>query len=188
MNRKSRQELQAERYRALRGAKKPTHSRGYSPKKKMEFSNAPTAPTVTTTTPPLLEQVKTAVQERLSGMDVRLTNTRRSYLLLSSIPVFMAGVLFGLVVLGWYVFPVEWTDAPMSALREQDQALFIELAADMYSIDHNTDRAKHVMSWDTDGTAVCAALGSATDPAQVKRMAYLAMAVRGIPCNDTGNQ
>ncbi|MCB8988061.1 MAG: hypothetical protein H6661_09980 [Ardenticatenaceae bacterium] len=132
----------------------------------------------------LRQQVRRQWHDLLRRLDGRLLHVRRAYLALAAIPAFAAGALLGLVVLGWWLFPVQWVDAGLGQLRAEDRALYIQLAADMYSIDNNVERAQRVMAWDTDGTAVCRAVGEATNPDQAARLAYLVMAVREEPCDE----
>lgn len=48
-----------------------------------------------------------------------------------AIACFVAGALFGLVVLGWYVWPVEWTGMSYTELTPADKGLLIEVASDL---------------------------------------------------------
>ena len=48
-----------------------------------------------------------------------------------AISCLLIGAVFGLTVLGWYVWPVEWTGGSYQHLTAEDQALLIELATDL---------------------------------------------------------
>ncbi len=54
----------------------------------------------------------------------------------------VVGVLFGLVVLGWYVWPVQWTDAAFKDLRAVDQQEYVKLVASAYQMDMDGTKAK----------------------------------------------
>lgn len=161
------------------------HSSGahHIPNRKLQLSHAASAPHLVQRAS-MAERLRRHWSDGLRKMDIRLGGVRRAYLALAAIPAFAAGALVGLIVLGWWLWPVQWVDAGLAQLRAEDQALYVELAADMYAIDHNTDRARRVMAWDTDGTAVCESLAAAEDEAQAARLAFLAASVRGEPCDD----
>ena len=50
---------------------------------------------------------------------------------------FVAGMIIGLVVLGWGLFPVKWTDAAARNLRSDAQTDYLRMAVDSYSVNHN---------------------------------------------------
>lgn len=52
---------------------------------------------------------------------------------------FVVGLLIGLVVLGWWLWPVQWTDAGPSDLRTEYQEIYLRLAIDSYT--QNQDAA-----------------------------------------------
>ena len=60
----------------------------------------------------------------------RLT-TNRNWLTL--LIVFIAGLLVGLIVLGWGLFPVKWTNANLRDLREGAQNNYLSAVADSYA-------------------------------------------------------
>jgi len=53
--------------------------------------------------------------------------------LVSIVSAFVLGALFGLIVLGWYVFPVRWYDTDPEDLRLEHQEEYLELIADSYA-------------------------------------------------------
>lgn len=172
-----------DRYQQLRSGAHRTGS-GYKLRpRRIDVAHAIGAPRVEER-PSLTQQIRRQWQDGLRRLDGRLVHVRRAYLALAAIPAFAAGALVGLVILGWWLFPVQWVDAGLAQLRTEDQALYLELAADIYSIDRNLERAQRVMAWDAEGTAVCQAITAATDPAQAARLAFLAMAVREEPCDE----
>jgi hypothetical protein len=52
------------------------------------------------------------------------------------------GLLFGWLVLGWLVFPVEWTDARPVDLAPEARQSYIQLVADAFVSDRNVSRAR----------------------------------------------
>ncbi len=59
--------------------------------------------------------------------------------------IFVAGLVVGLIIglpiLGWMVFPVEWTDASASDLRMDLKEDYLRMAIQAYSLDKDGDRA-----------------------------------------------
>ena len=101
------------RYNDLR--QQTAHKSGshHIPKNKLRVQlTAVAQPTLAPASPP--------IKERLVGL-VAQTNRRhrrppcqrapRAYLVLAAIPAFAVGAVIGLIVLGWWLFPVEWTNA-----------------------------------------------------------------------------
>ncbi len=55
---------------------------------------------------------------------------------------FVVGVVFGLVVLGWGLWPVKWTDASARELRADLQEDYLRMAIDSYARNPNPELAK----------------------------------------------
>jgi hypothetical protein len=47
---------------------------------------------------------------------------------------FIVGLFIGLVVLGWWLWPVEWTDAAPEHLRAEYQEVYLRMAIDSYTL------------------------------------------------------
>ena len=47
---------------------------------------------------------------------------------------FVVGLIIGLVVLGWWLWPVQWTDAGPSDLRPEFQEIYLRMAIDSYTL------------------------------------------------------
>jgi hypothetical protein len=62
--------------------------------------------------------------------------------LISGIIGLVVGLLFGLVVLGWYVFPVKWINANPVDLRYEAKVEYLRMAISAYGQDHLADKAK----------------------------------------------
>lgn len=56
--------------------------------------------------------------------------------------LFVGGLLFGWLALGWWLFPVEWTDALPADLRADARADYVRMVADMYVRDNDVERAR----------------------------------------------
>jgi hypothetical protein len=54
----------------------------------------------------------------------------------------VVGSLFGLVVLGWYVWPVEWVDATPAALSPEWQDEFLRMTIELYSLNGDAVKAQ----------------------------------------------
>jgi hypothetical protein len=175
----------SQKLRGPRHSSDARHKSGahYIPRKRLDVAHAPGMIGLTPQ-PSLGESLRRRWANGLRWLDGRLGGVRRAYLALAAVPAFAAGALFGLVILGWWVWPVQWIDASMGQVRAADQALYVQLAADMFAIDHNEDRARRAMYWDAQGAAACGLLAETSDPAQAARLAYLAMALRGGPCDE----
>jgi len=52
------------------------------------------------------------------------------------------GIIFGLVVLGWYVFPVQWYDVDPEDLRPEHRREYLIMAADSYALTDDADQAR----------------------------------------------
>ena len=54
----------------------------------------------------------------------------------------VAGIVIGLVVLGWWLFPVEWKDAGAADLRPDAQVDYLRMAIDSYTLRKNASDAQ----------------------------------------------
>ena len=64
---------------------------------------------------------------------------------------FVLGLIIGLPILGWFVFPVEWVDASPSDLTGGFQQEYVQLVADSYALNQNVDLARQRISYLGDG-------------------------------------
>ena len=96
---------------------------------------------------------------------------------------FVIGLIIGLVVLGWYVFPVEWEDATPGQLAPQYQEAYVKMVAELYAFNGNAEMVQLALGgWAGDVTgdqAACALAASATDPAEKARLEAVAGVVNG---------
>jgi hypothetical protein len=62
---------------------------------------------------------------------------------------FGLGVFIGLVVLGWWLWPVRWTNIRPNLLERSYQITYITLVADSYAFNNDPETAKaRLASWD----------------------------------------
>jgi len=55
---------------------------------------------------------------------------------------FASGLVLGLVVLGWWLWPVQWTDADPGDLKAVHKASYLQMIADAYSLTGNVSLAR----------------------------------------------
>ena len=75
---------------------------------------------------------------------------------LTALVAFIAGLIIGLVVLGWGLFPVQYTGADPSGLFPEYQAIYVRNAAELYAFDNNQEKLRIALDgWggDASGTA-----------------------------------
>ena len=100
---------------------------------------------------------------------------------------FIIGLLFGLIVLGWGVWPVQWTGAGPQDLDAAHQAIYIRSVAEQFSNDNNTNKVVQALSgWGGD-VAACQLAANATDPADRQRLEAVAGIVSGQGCTAVAN-
>ncbi len=111
--------------------------------------------------------------------------------LIAAIVAFLIGTIFGLVVLGWWLFPVQWTDASPADLAKSWQDIYVVTVADAYSYNHDINLARQRMDGIPD-TEVSAALSAefqkrnlAGQATQAADLANFATAF-GVPISTTG--
>ena len=64
---------------------------------------------------------------------------------LAALVAFIAGLIIGLVVLGWGLFPVQYSGADPSGLFPEYQAMFVRNAAELYAFDNNQDKLRNAL-------------------------------------------
>jgi len=101
---------------------------------------------------------------------------------LAALVAFIAGLIIGLVVLGWGLFPVQYTGTDPSGLFPEYQAVFIRNAADLYSFDHDQEKLRSTLSgWGGDALA-CELASTSTDAGDQARLVAAATIVNGQGC------
>lgn len=89
---------------------------------------------------------------------------------------FIVGLLIGLVVLGWGLWPVEWTGAGPEHLAPEDQAVYLRTIADAYSLQPgNTQLVQQALgNWPDADVAICQLAVETADPAERARLEAIA--------------
>lgn len=101
---------------------------------------------------------------------------------LAALVAFIAGLIIGLVVLGWGLFPVEYTGADPSGLFPEYQANVVRNAAELYAFDNNQEKLRNTLSgWGGDAVA-CELAQNSLDPADQQRLVAAATIVNGTGC------
>lgn len=100
-----------------------------------------------------------------------------------AISCLIIGAIFGLTVLGWYVWPVEWTGGTYEHLTIEDKALLIELATDLNVYDaSNPSLVELQRRWpELDSLACFVASGDVSEDEKIK-LVYLAYQVNQKGC------
>jgi len=109
----------------------------------------------------------------------------RKYLL--AIVAFVVGWAIGLFIFGWWLFPVQWTDAPPSGLASQYQNQYIETTAIAFAQTNDPQVVRNAFNgWSDAYTAICTAAAGLTDQAQVNVYNQMAIIMGGQDCSASG--
>ena len=107
-------------------------------------------------------------------------NIVRKYWLVAA--AFFVGLIFGLVVLGWWAWPVQWTNATPSQLDQRYQDAYVQMTAELYSLNGNTAMVEAALGgWGGD-VAACSLAAKTTDPAEQARLEAVATVTNGAGC------
>lgn len=103
---------------------------------------------------------------------------------LAVLVAFIAGLIIGLVVFGWWLFPVTYNGADPSGLFPEYQQNLVRSAADLYSMDLNQEKlVRSLGSWGGDKVA-CEMARNSRDSAEQQRLIAAAAIVNGTGCLD----
>ncbi|MBC7250680.1 MAG: hypothetical protein H5T62_10400 [Anaerolineae bacterium] len=93
----------------------------------------------------------------------------------------VVGLFLGWMVLGWIVWPVEWTDAAPADLHPDYKAFYVQMVADSYALDQNRELAQlRLGEWDEAELKESIAKAKAQANAQqAQRLDDLAVALLG---------
>ena len=95
---------------------------------------------------------------------------------------FVGGLLIGLVILGWMLWPVQWKDAAPVDLHSGYRQIYLETVAHIYDINHDDAAARRMLDLDGWGDDKLArdlnqAYKDTTDPTTQVRLSNLGMAL-----------
>lgn len=94
------------------------------------------------------------------------------------------GVVIGLPVLGWWLWPVQWTNATFNELAPAEAALVIETVADYYAYSQDPVRVAAVLSgWQDGESLICAMAAQEDDFWSKARLISIAAVRNGHGCN-----
>jgi hypothetical protein len=92
----------------------------------------------------------------------------------------VVGALFGLIVLGWWLFPVQWINASPAELAPQYQMEWMRMAVDSYSVNGNVALAKaRYEAVGPDAPTVLAAVAKDPQGQNLSQIAAFGSAVTG---------
>ena len=107
-------------------------------------------------------------------------NIVRKYWLVAA--AFIVGLIIGLVVLGWWLWPVEWTDATPAQLDTVYQNAYVKMTADLYSLNGNVEMVQAALGgWGGDVVA-CQMAAETTDSSERARLEAVATVTNGTGC------
>ncbi len=97
---------------------------------------------------------------------------------LSVLIAFVVGLIIGLTVFGWYLFPVEWTGAGPGDLEQTEQDVYLQTIADAYSLQPGNTAlvTRALATWPNAAAAICDLRNNRTaDPAAQERLNAIAI-------------
>ncbi|MCI0726410.1 MAG: hypothetical protein L0332_06765 [Chloroflexi bacterium] len=97
------------------------------------------------------------------------------------------GLVIGLVVLGWWLWPVEWVGGGPQDMAVGNQELYVRIVADLYAYQLSETTARQALDWNGwrgDVVACRMAATPSTNPADRLRLIAVAAAVNGVGCPD----
>ncbi|PID85454.1 MAG: hypothetical protein CSA11_03040 [Chloroflexi bacterium] len=97
--------------------------------------------------------------------------------------VFVLGLVIGLVVLGWGLFPLEFTDTNPDYLSQTYKDNYARAVADAYSFDHNTQKVQQAFTGWAGVEAFCDLATRTTDPAEAQRLNAAVAVVNNVGCD-----
>lgn len=103
--------------------------------------------------------------------------------IISTLVVFVAGWLIGLILFGWWLTPVQWEyPQDFSSLDSNHKVMLVLATSDLYAYSQNKVVAQSLLgSWGGDNMA-CNLAMQTEDPAQRARLVGVAYGVNGVGC------
>ena len=97
---------------------------------------------------------------------------------------FVAGLFIGLFVLGWWLWPVQWTGGGPQDLAEADQARYVRTVAELYSHQGDQQKVRDALGGWAGDVAACQLVATTADPADAARLEAVAAIINGQGCAD----
>jgi hypothetical protein len=103
----------------------------------------------------------------------------------SVILAFVIGAIFGLVILGWNVWPVQYTGgARIQDLEETQQQLVLRSVADLFAFNGDATVVQQALNgWNGEAVA-CQMAATSADPADAARLRAIANVITGNECTN----
>ena len=106
----------------------------------------------------------------------------------AAIAAFIAGLFIGLVILGWWLWPVQWYDASPSDLRPDAQQDYVCMMIDSYSVNQNGSLAvRRYAELGDDGPALVAGTTPANCPGVSQEAISSFQAMLKVPPSSSGS-
>ncbi len=127
------------------------------------------------------------------GLDKDLTMLEKIKIWLTkplhaAIVAFIAGLFIGLVILGWWLWPVQWYDASPSDLRPDAQQDYVCMMIDSYSVNQNGSLAvRRYADLGEDGPALVAGTTPANCPGVSQEAINSFQAMLKVPPSSSGS-
>lgn len=120
--------------------------------------------------------------DRMAGLMRRNPRRAAKLTITSVVLALLAGYLIGLIIFGWWLWPVEWTGATIANLPQVEQERYVTAVAELFSYDRNEWRARFYLAhWHGDVVA-CDLAQKAQDFPTRARFESVAFAVNGQGC------
>ncbi len=127
----------------------------------VNYSTRPTQPTI---------QQKETIQDKTVR---KLQQYAVQHPVQYTLYILVFGLFLGLVVLGWGLWPVQWTDATPAQLGEYDRNLLLINVSELFAFDNNTGKVKRSLSyWNGRGYA-CELITEVDFESQLRLMAMV---------------
>jgi len=94
----------------------------------------------------------------------------------------VVGLIVGWMVLGWILFPVQWTDAAPADLHSDYRAFYVQMVADSYALDQNSELAQmRLGQWgEAELSKTISEARAKANPQQAQRLDALAAVLPGV--------
>jgi hypothetical protein len=106
----------------------------------------------------------------------------------SVIVAFLIGAVFGLIVLGWVIWPVQYTGAGFQDVAPAEQETFVRTVADLFSFDGDLDKVERALSGWGGEVVACRMAASSADAADAARLRAIANVITKAECTGVATE